>query len=137
MIVEQTKIPDVIIENIDNSKIVLADNIISNIYPLFDDMYSEYLSSTSNLKNDFKKKKAEVKKNKIRLEQLISELNRVKKILKLLGRIEKMISAGLVYDGSLKHETIILLKIVTKLSNEKIEFHLGNTLNTITKRFSK
>ena len=135
MIVEQTKIPDVIIENLDNSKIVLADNIISNIYPLFDDMYSEYLSSTSNLKNDFKKKKAEVKKNKIRLEQLISELNRVKKILKLLGRIEKMISAGLVYDGSLKHETIILLKIVTKLSNEKIEFHLGNTLNTITKRF--
>ena len=56
---------DVIKENIDKSKIVLADNIISNIYPLFDDMYGEYLSSTSNLKNDYKKKKSELKKNKI------------------------------------------------------------------------
>jgi len=137
MIVERTKIPDVVEENIDHSKIILADNIISNIYPLFDDMYSGYLNSTKDLENDYKKKKLEVKENKESLQVLMLEFNRVKKILKLLDRIEKMIISGLVYEGSLKHETIILLKIVNKLSDEKIDFHLGNTLKTITKRFSK
>jgi len=137
MIITQTKIPDVVEENVETAKVVLADNIISNIYPLFDDMYSEYLGSTKSLEENYKKKKLKVKENKETLETLIRELNRSKKILKLLDRTEKMITSGLVYDGSLKHETIILLKIVNKLSEEKIEFHLRNTLKTITKRFSK
>lgn len=137
MIIEKTKIPDVVVENIDISKIILADNIISNIYPLFDDMYSESLNSTKSLENQYKNKKVAVKNNKEKLEDLMKELSRVKKILKLLNRIEKLIDSGLVYDGSLKHETIILLKIINKLSNDKLDFHLRNTLKTISKRFSQ
>jgi hypothetical protein len=137
MIIEKTKIPDVVKENIDISKIILADNIISNIYPLFDDMYNESLNSTKNLESQYKKKKIEVKNSKEKLEGLMLKLTRVKKILKLLNRIEKLIDSGLVYDGSLKHETIILLKIINKLSNDKIDFHLRNTLKTISKRFSQ
>jgi hypothetical protein len=137
MIIEKTKVPDVVEENIDISKIILADNIISNIYPLFDDMYNESLNSTKNLESQYKKKKIEVKNSKEKLEGLMLKLTRVKKILKLLNRIEKLIDSGLVYDGSLKHETIILLKIINKLSNDKIDFHLRNTLKTISKRFSQ
>jgi len=137
MIIENTKIPDVVIENIDISKMILADNIISNIYPLFDDMYSESLNSTKSLETQYKNKKIQVKKNKIKLEVLMLELTRVKKVLKLLDRIGKLINSGLVYDGSLKHETVILLKIINKLSNDKLDFHLRNTLKTISKRFAQ
>jgi len=137
MRIEQTKIPDVVSDNIDHSKIVLADNIISNIYPLFDDMYNEYLNSTRSLQRDYKKKKLKVKESKEGLEILMVELKRVKKVLKLMDRIEKMITSGLVYDGSLKHETVILLKIINKLDDSKLEFHLRNTLQTITKRFAR
>jgi hypothetical protein len=137
MNIEYTKIPDVVDENIDRSKIILADNIISNIYPLFDDMYSGYLNSTASLQSDYRKTKTQVKESKEVLEDLMLELNRVKKVSKLLDRIGKLIGSGLVYDGSLKHETVILLKIIDKLSGDKLEFHLRNTLKTITKRFSQ
>lgn len=137
MNIEYTKIPDVVEENINQSKMILADNIISNIYPLFDDMYNGYLNSTKGLQSDYRKTKTQVKESKQALEKMMIELNRVKKVSKLLDRMGKLIGSGLVYDGNLKHETVILLKIVNKLSDDKIEFHLRNTLKTITKRFAQ
>lgn len=137
MIIEYTKIPDVVEENIDQSKIVLADSILSNVYPLFDDIYNGYLTSTKSLYSEYEQKKSQVKESKGKLENLMSELKRVKKVSKLLDRISKMINSGLVYDGNLKHETIILLKVVNKLSDDKLDLHLRNTLKTITKRFAQ
>jgi len=136
MIIEYTKIPDVTEENIDHSKIVLADSILSNVYPLFDDIYNGYLTSTKSLYSEYNKKKSEVQESKKKLESLMLELKRVKKVSKLLDRISKMINSGLVYDGNLKHETVILLKVVNKLSDDKLDVHLRNTLKTITKRFA-
>jgi hypothetical protein len=136
MIIEYTKIPDVTEENIDHSKIVLADSILSNVYPLFDDIYNGYLTSTKSLYSEYNQKKSEVQESKKKLESLMVELKRVKKVSKLLDRISKMINSGLVYDGNLKHETVILLKVVNKLSDDKLDVHLRNTLKTITKRFA-
>jgi hypothetical protein len=136
MIIEYTKIPDVTEENIDHSKIVLADSILSNVYPLFDDIYNGYLTSTKSLYSEYNQKKSEVQESKKKLESLMLELKRVKKVSKLLDRISKMINSGLVYDGNLKHETVILLKVVNKLSDDKLDVHLRNTLKTITKRFA-
>ena len=100
-------------------------------------MYDGYLNSTKGLQSDYRKTKTEVKESKQELEKMMVELNRVKKVSKLLDRMGKLIGSGLVYDGNLKHETVILLKIVNKLSDDKLEFHLRNTLKTITKRFSQ
>lgn len=136
MIIEQTNIPDITGKNIDTSKILLADNIISNVYPLFDEMYQDHIGSLSSIDSDYKKKKTQVQKNKQNLEGLMLKLERVKKEAKLLARIEKLINSGLANDGSLKHENVILLKIYNKLSNEKLEYHLRNTLKIISKRFS-
>lgn len=137
MIIEQTKIPDVTHKNIDPSKIVLADNIISNVYPLFDEIYQDQIGTLDSISSKYNKKKSQVKKNKHELERLMLTLERVKKEGKLLTRIEKMINSGLTNDGSLKHETIILLKIYNKLTNEKLDHHLRNTLKIISKRFSR
>ena len=68
---------------------------------------------------------------------MMVEYKKKKKVSKLLDRIEKLITSGLVYDGTLKHETIILLKITTKLSEDKLDYHLKDTLTTISKRFSR
>ena len=136
MIIEQTSIPDVTEANIDASKIVLADNIISNIYPLFDEIYQDQIGTMKSINSEYSKKKTEVKKNKKELEGLMLKLERVKKEGKLLARIEKLINAGLSNDGSMKYENIILLKIYNKLTDEKLEYHLRNTLKIISKRFS-
>ena len=137
MIIKRTKIPDVVKENIDQSKIVLSDNIISNVYPLFDEMYQDQINAMSSVNALYSKKKSKVQENKEELERLMRKLERVKKESKLLIRIEKLINSGLANDGSLKHENIILLKIYNKLTDEKLDFHLRNTLKIISKRFSK
>jgi hypothetical protein len=137
MIITETNIPNVVSDNIDHSKTVLADNIISNVYPLFNEVYGTRVTEIETMREEFQRKKDMVKKHKIALEQMMTEYKKKKKISKLLDRIEKLITSGLVYDGTLKHETIILLKIVTKLSEDKLDYHLKDTLTTISKRFSR
>lgn len=137
MILQETKIPNVTPENISRSKTVLAENIIANVYPLFNEVYTTRVSEIEELKNILKSKKDIVQKHKIALEQMMAEYKKKKKVAKLLDRIEKLITTGLVYDGTLKNETVILLKIATKLSDEKLDYHLKDTLRTISKRFSR
>jgi hypothetical protein len=136
MIIEQTNIPDVTRRNVNQAKIVLADNIISNIYPLFDEIYQDQVGVLGSTNSRYMKKKTDVKKSKEELEGLMLKLDRVKKEAKLLTRIEKLVNSGLANDGSLKHENIILLKIYNKLTDEKLDYHLRNTLKIISKRFS-
>ena len=137
MNIVETNIPNVLPTNIDESKMILADNIIANVYPLFNEVYSTRVEEIDKLKISMTQKKELVKKHKIALEKMMAEYQKKKKVAKLLDRIEKLITSGLVYDGALKHETIILLKIATKLSDDKIDYHLKGTLRTISKRFSR
>ena len=133
----ETKMPDVIPENINESKIVLAESIIQNVYPLFDEVYNTRISDLGNLQKILKTKRSSVLSEKNNLQTLIDGYNKKKKVAKLLDRIEKMVASGLVYEGSLKNETIILLKIASKLSEDKLDYHLKSTLRTISKRFSR
>jgi len=137
MIITETNIPNVVPDNIPQSKTVLADNIIANVYPLFNEVYSTRVDEIDLLKKNLNVKKEMVRKHKIALEQMMFEYKKKKKVAKLLDRIEKLITTGLVYDGTLKHETVILLKIATKLSDEKLDYHLKDTMRTISKRFSR
>ncbi len=137
MIIEQTNIPNVIPETINKSKQILAENIIQNVYPLFDEVYKSKVNSIEIVKEELKAKKEKVTQQKNELQAIMNNYKRQKKITKLLDRIEKLITSGLVYDGTLKHETMILLKIITKLENEKLDYHLRSTLQTINKRFSR
>ena len=132
----ETKIP-VTPETIDQSKLILADNIIKNIYPLFDEVYQGKIGSVSGIKKVLKEKKSLVKQKKTKIEELMSGYNREKKISKLLTRIEKLVDSGLVYEGSIKSQTVILLKVIEKLNNEKLDHHLSQTLQIIRKRFQR
>ena len=133
----ETKIPDVTEESLDTSKLILANNIIKNVYPLFDEVYQGKISAVGPVKKILKEKKTEVREKSKKIEELMSEYNREKKVSKLLTRIEKLVDSGLVYDGQLKSQTIILLKVINKLTNDKLDHHLTETLQTIRKRFSR
>ena len=133
----ETKIPDVTPDSLDQSKLVLADNIIKNVYPLFDEVYQGKMGSIGNIKKVLREKKSLVKEKRTKLEELMTDYEREKKISKLLSRIEKLVDSGLVYDGSLKSQTIIILKVVDKLKNDKLDHHLSETLQIIRKRFQR
>lgn len=133
----ETRIPDVHEENINQSKVVLADNIIRNIYPLFDEIFSTKVEYVNKLEKEFEEKKVQVLESKRQLEQGIKDYKKKQKESKLLDRINRLVSSGLIYDGNLKHEMIILLKIINSLSEEKLDYYLTNTLKIIGKRFSR
>lgn len=133
----ETKIPDVHEENINQSKVVLADNIIRNIYPLFDEIFSTKVKQVNELEKMLENKKVKVLESKRQLEQGIKDYKKKQKESKLLDRINRLVSSGLIYDGNLKHEMTILLKIINNLSEEKLDYHLSNTLKIIGKRFSR
>lgn len=133
----ETRIPDVYEDNINQSKVVLADNIIRNIYPLFDEIFSTKVEQVKKLEVELEIKKVQVLESKTQLENGIKDYKKKQKESKLLDRINKLVSSGLIYDGSLKHEMIILLKIVHNLTEEKLDYHLSNTLKIIGKRFSR
>ena len=137
MIIQETSIPNVIPETVESSKRVLAENIIQNVYPLFNEVYKSKVDGVDNLKKELDKKRDVVLLHKNELQEIMSTYKRKKKVAKLLDRIEKLITSGLIYDGALKHETKILLKIVNRLPDDKLDFHLRETLKTISKRFSR
>lgn len=133
----ETNISNIDVSKIDKSKVVLADKIIENVYPLFNEVYSDKLTSIEPSKRELQLKKEQVITEKNELEALLKELSRKKKIKKLLERLSKLVSSGLVYDGSSRTETIVLLKIIDNLPENKIDQHLQNTMKNIAKRFGK
>ncbi len=137
MNITETNIPDVTQENIIQSKKILIDSIIENVYPLFDEVYAEKLGIVTALKSQIKSKKNELKGQKESIERLMVEYKQKQKIAKLLDRLERLVESGLTYDGTLKHETVILLKIIDKLPSDKLDQQLTKTIQMINKRFSR
>lgn len=132
-----TQIPLIEVENIDKAKVHLADNIIKRVGPLFNDIYAEQASELNDKKKKLDELKTKVIDNKNKLQEKINYFNKQKNLKNLLDRIEKLIRSGLVYDGKLKSDTIILLKVLDKLSEEKIDFHKKEIMTVISKRFAK
>lgn len=132
----ETNIPDVSKSNINEQKQSIADNIIKNVYPLFDEVYQARLLQIAKTKKQLKKGKQQMKDEKETMEQLLISYKKEKKIAKVLERIDKLVKAGLTYDPTTKHETVILLKILDKLPSEKLDEQLTKTMQILNKRFS-
>lgn len=124
------------IENIDRSKIDLSNKIMKAVFPLLDDLSSSKLNELNSLKSELNKKTKKIKNEKLELQDMVKKYQRQKKVKKLLERISKIVLAGLANSGSYRHETIILLKVIGTLSDDKLNYHLSETLKTINKRFS-
>lgn len=132
-----TGVHDIDFEDIDQSKINLSNKIIENIFPLLEDIKSSKLEESETLKFELIRKTKRIKKEKNELKNILIKYQKQKKIKKLLERISKIVSRGLTNNnGSYRHETIVLLKVIDTLSEDQLNYHLSETLKTINKRFS-
>jgi hypothetical protein len=132
----ETDIPDVTEENIQESKAFLADNIIRNVYPLFEDVFQSKLKEYNEINELLKVKKKSVREEKNRIQNMVNDYRRIQKSTKLLKRIERLVESGLAYDSELKHQFIVLLKMVHKLPEKDLDMHLKRAIDIIHKRFS-
>lgn len=137
MNIEETNILDITPTNIEQTKVALANNIITSVFPLFDEIFHGKIVELKERSNILKTIKSQLKNEKTEIISILKEYKKKQKVSKLLNRIEKLVSSGLVYDSSIKHETVILLKILDKLPEDKIDDHINKTLHMINKRFSK
>lgn len=133
----ETSTPDINNTNLDESKLKLANTVISNIYPKFDQEYIKKDDQIKNLKEELKSKKDKILNEKGELQKLLIDFNREKKILKLVNRIQRIISVGGINDSTIKNEMIVLLKVCEDINDKKIDKNLKNTKEILQKRYSK
>ena len=134
MRITETDIPDITSSNINSAKVKLADNIIQDIHPLFDELLQEKVSSITTLQMELETVRKSVLQKKKTLESLFESQKKKQNVKKLLDRIEKMVNTGIVSQGNMRTETVVLLRVIDNLPEDKINYHLRNTMNIITKR---
>lgn len=134
MNIQITEIPD-ISNNIDNSKIFLADRVISSIKPLFDSIYIRKIKEVESFKNSINIKIESIKKEKKELTSSIEILAKKKKISTILNRISALASLGILSkDINLKNDVISILKGIDLADNATLDKYLSETVIMITKR---
>jgi hypothetical protein len=131
----ETNIPDITKTNLDKTKLELSERIVKNVYPLLNEFYNEEMNRVKTLESDLKKKSILIQKSKEELENRMIVYNRKKKLKKLIDRISRLVSTGLAYDSNLRNEMVVLLKVAENLSEEKLDYHLKETLKVMSKRF--
>jgi hypothetical protein len=137
MKIVETSIPDINIKNIDKSKLNLAEKIVKGIHPLLDDVYREKTKQLEEFKDDYKVLRQKVHRRKEELEQLMIEHRRKKRVKDLVEKISKLVSTGLVHEGAMRNQMVVLLKIVENLSEEKLNHQLREITNMVSKRFAR
>lgn len=137
MKIEITRIPNINSENLDKSKVDLANKIIRNIKPLFDDVLIEKKNNIEKVKKEIESKKILVKENKTKLEGKLVEYKRKQKVKKLLDKLDTLVKLGMLNDGSLRHEITILLKVIETLDDGRLDYHFKAMTTIVNKRFSQ
>lgn len=130
-------IPDFHEESIDKSKVLLGQKIIDNISPLLNQAYLAKVEYKKKLQEEIKTEKKKIDDAKREVQQIINDYNRKKKVARILDRINKLVETGLIHDSQLRHETVILLKILDKLPEDKLDLQLNRTIEVLNKRFSR
>lgn len=120
----ETDIPDVDFINVDESKLKLAEKIISKIKPLLNEVNSDKIKQIEELSIGVEGNKKIINDSKEKLKKLSDTYSHKKKQKQLLNEILKINPAILFNDKELKHEIIILLKVMNTLDKDKLDYHL-------------
>lgn len=131
-----TNIPDIYTENLDKSKIELADKVVRKFYPIIDKVNDDRKLKIRKLEIVIKKNKVKINKEKSEVERMVNEYRRKSKIKTILERISKLVSFGLVNESTGKREMISVLRNIDNLSDEKLNLYLNETLKILNKRFT-
>ncbi len=127
----ETEISHISEDNIDSSKLSLANNIIYNIKPIMDNILSKATTDIESISKRIKFKDNEIKTKKIKIKKDSEQLERQKKVAQLLLNVEKLIELNVIKNTPFKNELVILLKIIPKLTIEKLDKHIKKTSNIV------
>ena len=120
--------------NID--KLNLANDIISNISPLFNKEYLNKLRKFKKLKSMVEEKKIRIQNEKLELETILNEFNKKEKQRRLIYKLSKLIYSGLIQE-TMKFELITILNSFDTLDDKKITEYLTETMRIISRKFAK
>ena len=132
----ETDINDIQIENINESKLKLTEEIINYIQPIFSKEYKEKIKEIKLFKKFLISKKDEINQEKIELESLFKIFNKKNKERELLVKMGKLVQTGLIQE-SMKNELVTLLKSFENLPEEKISSYLNETIVLLSQKFAK
>jgi len=77
-----------------------------------------------------------IKQLKSNIDTEVSNRKKYQKVGYLLALLKKVIKSPLINNGSIKNETVILLKVLDNLPQEKIDYHILETKKLIKKRLN-
>ena len=137
MKITETDIIDVTEENVDKRKVELADVIVSKFEPLFRDMYDKKEEVIKSSDSELERNKQKISKEKDEIKSLLNDYERRKKLKKALDIVSKVDPVKLEYNRSLKNETVVFLRVMEKLSPEKISSYLQDITKISNKTISK
>ena len=133
----ETTIPDVTEENIDEKKVELANVILSSFEPLLGEMHVKKSEEEKNLTSQIEINKERISKEKVGIQTLLNEYEKEKKIRKTLEAVSNVDPVKLEYNRSLKSEIVVFLRIMEKLSLEKVSSYLQDIIKISNKTVSK
>lgn len=131
----QTGIPNIVTDNIDKSKLDLADKVIELAFPLLNKEYQDKVNEITILRKQFSSVKKKIDSRKELLEELMLKYNKQKAIKRILDEVSNLIdSKSIIFEGSLKNEIVVLLKVIDTLNEERLSRQLQELRVLNTKR---
>lgn len=132
----ETEINDICVDNIEESKINLVNEIINYVQPIFTDEYKEKVHEIKSLKSTLVDNQERIKKEKDELTNLFNIFSKKNKEKVLLNKMGKLIHTGLIQE-SMKNEMTVLLNSFDRLPEEKITSYLNETIVLLSQKFAK
>jgi len=129
----ETTIPDVTEENLNQKKVQLANVVVSSFQPLLGEMQVRRSKEEEVLISEVDSNKQRISKEKGEIRLLLNEYEREKKIKEALEVVSKVDPVKLEYNRSLKNEVVVFLRIIEKLSLEKLSSYLQDIVKVSDK----
>ena len=136
MNINELIISDITEKNIDEFKVSLANEIISNMVPYINKEIISKVKKLRDLKNSLRSKRELILEQKSELEKLLKTFDRKKKIKLLLDRALRLTTIGSLEDPSIRSEISVMLKVIDDLPEEKLDFYISEMMRIVSRRFS-
>lgn len=129
-------ISDITEKNIDEFKVNLANEIISNMVPYINKEIIDKIKKLKELRNSLRSKRELILEQKNELENLLKTFDRKKKIKLLLDRALRLTTIGSLDDPNIRSEISVMLKVIDDLPEDKLDFYISEMMRIVSRRFS-
>jgi len=136
MNIVELAISDITEKNIDEFKVNLANDVISNMVPYINKEIVDKIKRLKDLKQSLRSKKELILEQKNELEKLLKTFDRKKKIKLLLDRALRLTIIGSLDDPNIRSEISVMLKVIDDLPEDKLDFYISEMMRIVSRRFS-